>query len=57
MGPEQAIHVGDSLKNDVAGARAVGIRAVLLQRGGDPPAGVESIRSLRELPPLLASLP
>ena len=57
VGPKQAIHVGDSLENDVAGARRVGIRAVLLQRGGDPPAGVESIRSLRELPPLLASLP
>jgi putative hydrolase of the HAD superfamily len=55
--PEEAIHVGDSVDNDVAGARAVGIRPVLLHRSGDPPAGVESIRSLRELPTLLASLP
>jgi putative hydrolase of the HAD superfamily len=52
-GPEQAIHVGDSPDNDVEGARAAGIRAVLLRRDGEPPAGVESIRSLCELAPLL----
>jgi putative hydrolase of the HAD superfamily len=54
VGPEQVVHVGDSLENDVAGARPLGIRAVLLQRAGEPPAGVESVRSLGELPPLLA---
>jgi putative hydrolase of the HAD superfamily len=48
-----AVHVGDSLDNDVAGARAAGIRAILVQREGDPPAGVESIRVLTELPGLL----
>jgi HAD superfamily hydrolase (TIGR01509 family) len=48
-----AVHVGDSLDNDVAGARAVGIRAVLVQRDGPPPAGVEAVRSLTELPALL----
>jgi 2-haloalkanoic acid dehalogenase type II len=51
--PDGAVHVGDSLDNDVAGARAVGIRAVLVQRSGEPPPGVESIRSLCELSPLL----
>jgi putative hydrolase of the HAD superfamily len=30
--PGEAVHVGDSEENDVAGARAVGIRAVLLRR-------------------------
>jgi putative hydrolase of the HAD superfamily len=30
--PTEAIHVGDSLSEDVAGARAAGIRAVLLAR-------------------------
>jgi FMN phosphatase YigB (HAD superfamily) len=50
---DQAIHVGDSPDNDVKGARAAGIRAVLLQRDGEPPPGVEHIRSLRELAPLL----
>jgi putative hydrolase of the HAD superfamily len=52
-GPREAVHVGDSLDNDVAGARAVGIRPVLLARDGRPSAGVEAIRSLAELPALL----
>jgi 2-haloalkanoic acid dehalogenase type II len=51
-GPE-AVHVGDSLDNDVAGARAVGIRSILIQRNGEPPAGVEAVSSLTELPALL----
>jgi 2-haloalkanoic acid dehalogenase type II len=52
-GPEDAVHVGDSVANDVEGARALGMRAVLLQRAGEPPAGVEHIRSLHDLPSLL----
>ena len=51
--PDEVIHVGDSLENDVAGARAVGIRPVLVARDGGAPADVESVRSLAELPPLL----
>jgi len=51
--PGQAVHVGDSLENDVAGARATGIRPVLVARDGSAPAGVEAIRSLAELPALL----
>jgi len=51
--PAAALHVGDSLAEDVAGARAAGIAALLLVRDGAPaPAGVETIRSLRELPGL-----
>jgi putative hydrolase of the HAD superfamily len=49
-GPDEAVHVGDSPENDVAGARAAGLRAVLLDRGG---AGGDAIRSLRELPALI----
>jgi putative hydrolase of the HAD superfamily len=30
----EAVHVGDSAENDVEGARAAGIRALLLSRGG-----------------------
>jgi FMN phosphatase YigB (HAD superfamily) len=45
--------VGDKVDNDVEGAAAAGVRGVLLQREGDPPPGVEAIRSLRELPALL----
>jgi putative hydrolase of the HAD superfamily len=41
--PEEAIHVGDSLEHDVAGARAAGIRPVLVARegaGGDSPLNI-----------------
>ena len=48
-----AVHVGDSVENDVEGARAAGIRALILVRQGDPPAGVEAVRSLAELPSLI----
>ena len=51
--PAEALHVGDSVENDVAGARAAGIRAVLVARDGAAPAGVESVRSLEDLPSLL----
>jgi putative hydrolase of the HAD superfamily len=51
--PSEAIHVGDKVDNDVEGAAAAGVRAVLVQREGEPPARVEAIRSLRELPALL----
>jgi putative hydrolase of the HAD superfamily len=45
----EALFVGDSVDNDVLGARAAGLRAVLVQRAGDPPHGVETVRSLGEL--------
>jgi putative hydrolase of the HAD superfamily len=51
--PADAVHVGDSIVNDVEGARSVGIRAVLVQRDGEPPGDVAFIRSLAELPALL----
>ena len=48
-----SLMVGDSVKADVAGALAAGMRAVLLRRSGDvppdAPAGVPIIRSLTEL--------
>lgn len=48
--PAQAIHVGDSLEEDVAGARAAGIEPVLVRRdGGDPSPDVRTIASLAEL--------
>ena len=55
--PDQALHVGDRMDEDVAGARACGIRAVLLARGGAAPPGVETIRSLAELPGLVRAPP
>jgi putative hydrolase of the HAD superfamily len=48
--PEQALHVGDSIEEDVAGARRAGIEAVLVRRhGGASPPGVRTISSLAEL--------
>jgi putative hydrolase of the HAD superfamily len=48
-----ALHVGDSPVNDVEGARAAGVRSVLLARDGRPPPGVESVASLAEVASLL----
>jgi putative hydrolase of the HAD superfamily len=48
--PQDALHVGDHLVNDVQGARAAGIRALLLSRDGAPSEpGVDIIGSLRDL--------
>lgn len=44
-GPEEALHVGDTADEDVAGARAAGIRPLLIDRGGS--AG--DIASLEEI--------
>jgi putative hydrolase of the HAD superfamily len=52
-----ALHAGDSVEQDIAGARAAGWRAVLVARAGAPPrvpAGVPVIGSLSELPGLAA---
>lgn len=60
--PAQALHVGDSAAADVAGARALGIEVVLIDRGADAgtpqleghadhAAGVARITSLTELAP------
>jgi putative hydrolase of the HAD superfamily len=45
----EAVHVGDSPSNDVAGARAAGLRAVLIDRAG----GQGDIASLADLPLIL----
>jgi putative hydrolase of the HAD superfamily len=55
--PEEAVHVGDDPDVDVAGARAAGVRAVLLARGGDASRGVDAIRGLDELAPLIFRRP
>jgi putative hydrolase of the HAD superfamily len=45
-----AVHVGDSLEADVAGARGAGIDAVFVARDGAPrPQGVKCVASLAEL--------
>ena len=48
--PERALHIGDSLEEDVEGARSVGIAAVLVRRDGSPgPPGVRTISTLAQL--------
>jgi putative hydrolase of the HAD superfamily len=54
--PAGAVHVGDHVELDVAGARAVGMTGVLIDRYGrvpDPPPGTPRIESLGELVDLL----
>ena len=56
--PDEAIHVGDHLDADVAGARGVGIPPVLIDRRerfteADMPEGTPLIRTLTELIPIV----
>lgn len=54
--PTEALMVGDSLENDIRGAQAVGIQAVLIDREDlFAQAGVPRIRSLTELNPRAAA--
>lgn len=52
VAPEEAVMVGDTIEDDIEGARAIGMRAILLDRAGRHP-DVERIESLRELPAAL----
>jgi HAD superfamily hydrolase (TIGR01509 family) len=53
--PHDAVMVGDSYTHDVLGAESVGMRGVLIARGGKAPEGITApvITSLTELLPLL----
>jgi putative hydrolase of the HAD superfamily len=56
VAPQDAMHVGDTLATDIAGARAIGMRAVHFchARGADKiPADGETISSLPELLPII----
>lgn len=44
-GPNEALHVGDTEDEDVQGARAAGIRALLIRRGGG--GDIESLAAIR----------
>ncbi|MEE9217186.1 MAG: HAD family hydrolase [Anaerolineales bacterium] len=56
--PDEAVHVGDQLTSDIAGARSVGISPVLLDRDGNHVGYSEAprIEGLAELPGVLAGL-
>lgn len=50
VAPSDALHAGDSVEEDIAGARAAGIEAVLVRRDGAPgPPGTRTIATLAEL--------
>jgi putative hydrolase of the HAD superfamily len=53
--PARAVQVGDSYEHDVQGATALGLDAVLVDRGGYYPSGQwrPTIKTLAELPALL----
>jgi len=57
--PHEAVHVGDQVRSDVAGARAVGIHPVLIDRGGwkSESDDCPRIATLAELEQLLATAP
>jgi putative hydrolase of the HAD superfamily len=46
-GPDEALHVGDTPEEDVAGARAAGIRPLLIARDGDR-GDISSLSEIRE---------
>ena len=55
--PQEALHVGDSQRDDVEGGKNAGLHTVLLDRESKQQAvGVPSIRTLDELLPLLDRL-
>jgi len=53
VGPADAVMVGDTIADDIEGALAIGMRAVLMDRGGVHPDFEPRIETLNELPPLL----
>ena len=55
VAPHEAVMVGDSLGDDIGGAQALGMPAVLIDRLGLNSAQVTAIRGLDELIPLIRS--
>jgi HAD superfamily hydrolase (TIGR01549 family) len=53
VGPHEAAMVGDSYEDDIEGARALGIRAILLDRDGSHPDAPDRIDTLFALPAAL----
>ena len=50
VAPAEALHVGDSLREDYEGARAAGLRALLLDRAAAHEGLPDRIASLAEIP-------
>jgi putative hydrolase of the HAD superfamily len=55
--PEECVHVGDSIANDLEPASAVGMKVVMIDRSGSfPDTGFPRIATLEELPALVPGL-
>jgi putative hydrolase of the HAD superfamily len=55
--PDEVAMVGDSYEDDIEGARAIGIRAILLDRDGLRPEAPDRIDTLLALPAALGLVP
>jgi len=55
VGPDDAVMVGDTVEDDVEGARAIGMHAILLDRHGQHPEFEPRIESLSVLPAVLGA--
>jgi putative hydrolase of the HAD superfamily len=55
--PDEVAMVGDSYEDDIEGARAIGIRAILLDRDGLRPEATDRIDTLLALPAALGLVP
>ena len=51
--PEEAVHIGDSYEDDVKGALAAGIAAILIERGGGASDIFPQVKRIRHLEELL----
>jgi putative hydrolase of the HAD superfamily len=59
MDPDDAVHVGDSRRDDVEGARKAGLQAVLIERESQlssSASNIPTIQSLEQLPALISAL-
>ena len=61
VAPEEAVQVGDTLQEDVLGAKLVGMRTVWVSRAGAPrirqgPSPDHQVRDLRELVAIVSGL-
>jgi putative hydrolase of the HAD superfamily len=57
VSPDEVAMVGDSYEDDIEGARALGIRAILLDRDGLRPEAPDRIDTLLALPAALGLVP
>lgn len=56
VAPGEALHVGDSVSEDLAGARGAGLSALLLDRANAHPEIADRIASLAEIPARVGSV-